>query len=95
MQNMDELGFPRGGPKATIRVAGFHTGDIVRAVVPAGLKTAGTHVGRVLVRASKRFDIRTGSQRIEGVGAAYCTALHQRDGYAYTFATETALPPQA
>ncbi len=68
---------------------------MVRAVVPPGLKTAGTHVGRVLVRANKSFDIRTAHQRVPGVGAAYCVPLHHADGYAYTQGKAAALPPHA
>ncbi len=41
---------------------GFQTGDIVKAVVPKG-KYKGTHIGRVMIRASGSFDIRTKSAR--------------------------------
>jgi 5-methylcytosine-specific restriction endonuclease McrA len=93
MQNVDENGFPTGNPKSMTRVMGFRTGDMVRAVVPPGLVTSGTHLGRVLVRATGRFDIRIASRRIKGVGAAYCAAIHHQDGYAYAIGKEAALPP--
>ncbi len=95
MQNMDKYGFPVGSPKAATRVGGFRTGDMVRAIVPAGRATSGTHVGRVLVRASKQFDIRTATDRIPNVHARYCHPLHRQDGYAYAHGKGAALPPHA
>lgn len=66
--------------------AGYQTGDLVRAVVPPPLKTAGTHHGRVLVRASGSFDIMTGpGKRVAGVNARYCQRIHRRDGYSYSW----------
>jgi hypothetical protein len=81
---MDEHGFPRTGPKAAKRVKGYQTGDLVRAVVPPPLKTAGTHVGRVKIRATGSFDIRTPHRNVAGVGYQYCQPIHQNDGYSYT-----------
>lgn len=81
--SMDRYGFPRTGPKGAKRVKGFQTGDMVRAVVPSG-KKAGTHVGRVLVRASGSFDIRTKQGRITGINVRSCRAVHRCDGYSYT-----------
>jgi 5-methylcytosine-specific restriction endonuclease McrA len=57
-------GFPRGRPKATSEVGGFRSGDLVRAEVPAPLKTAGTHVGILSVRATGSCDIKTPSRRV-------------------------------
>jgi 5-methylcytosine-specific restriction endonuclease McrA len=82
MCSMNECGFPRTGPKQAKRVKGFQTGDMVRAVVPSG-KKAGVHVGRVLVRASGSFDLRTKQGRITGINARYCRAVHRGDGYSY------------
>jgi hypothetical protein len=83
MCRMNERGFPRTGPKTVKHIRGFQTGDIVRAVVATG-KKAGVHVGRVLVRASGSFDIRTDHSRISGINARYCRAVHRCDGYSYT-----------
>ena len=77
--NVDESGFPRSYLMRQKRVRGFQTGDKVRAVVPAPLKTAGVHVGRVAVRATGRF--RVGN--IDGINAKYCQVLQRGDGYAY------------
>jgi hypothetical protein len=63
-------------------VKGFRTGDIVRAIVPKG-KKAGVHTGRVAVRASGSFNIRTGQILVQGISHRYCTLLQRNDGYAY------------
>jgi hypothetical protein len=84
MCSMDEYGFPRTGPKAAKRMKSYQTGDLVRAVVPPPLKTAGTHVGRVLARATGKFDITTKHGRVAGVNYQYCQPIHQSDGYSYT-----------
>lgn len=80
--NVDRFGFPRSQAKQGGRIAGFKTGDLVRAVVPSGKKT-GTYCGRVLVRASGSFDIQTKAGRVQGINARYCHPLHRSDGYTY------------
>jgi 5-methylcytosine-specific restriction endonuclease McrA len=79
---MDKYGFPRTRAKISSRVRGFHTGDMVRAEVPAG-KKAGSYVGRVAVRTTGSFNITTKTGTIQGVAARYCTPLHLADGYSY------------
>ncbi|HZU02353.1 MAG TPA: hypothetical protein VFA10_21980, partial [Ktedonobacteraceae bacterium] len=59
------------------------TGDWVRAVVPAKLKTAGTHVGRVQVRQSGSFSLKTQSRDLDGISAKYMHVLQRADGYTY------------
>jgi hypothetical protein len=77
-------GFPTRHRTRYKRFGGFQTGDLVRAVVPVGRATAGTHVGRVLVRASGRFDVVTPSgRRVAGIGARYVQVIARGDGYAY------------
>jgi 5-methylcytosine-specific restriction endonuclease McrA len=83
MCRMDKFGFPRTSAKRVRRAHGFRTGDLVRAVVPSG-KKAGTHVGRVAVRASGSFDIKTPRGVVQGIGWKHCRLLHRADGYAYT-----------
>jgi hypothetical protein len=80
--NVNEVGFPRSSPKAAKKVRGFQTGDLVRAEVPAGTKQ-GVYVGRVLVRASGSFDIRTKQGRVQGISHRFCTQVHRCDGYGY------------
>lgn len=82
MCRMDRYGFPCTGPKQAKCVHGFHTGDMVRAVVPTG-KKQGVHIGRVLVRASGSFDITTPHGRLSGISAKYCQPIHRQDGYNY------------
>ena len=90
MCRMNKYGFPRTGPKAARVVKGFKTGDLVRAVVPHGTK-AGSHVGRVAVRASGSFNITTSTATIQGISYRYCRLLHQSDGFTYT--TGGGIPP--
>jgi 5-methylcytosine-specific restriction endonuclease McrA len=87
---LDAYGFPRGYCTRHKLVLGFQTGDMVRAEVPSG-KKAGTHVGRLAVRASGSFNVQTLTGVVQGVHARHCTLAHRADGYNYS---ETAPPPQ-
>lgn len=80
--NVNEIGFPCSKPKGAKKVKGFQTGDMVRAVVTSGTKQ-GVYVGRVLVRASGAFDIRTKQGRVQGISYRFCTSIHRCDGYSY------------
>jgi 5-methylcytosine-specific restriction endonuclease McrA len=84
-----KFGFPCSKPKGAKRVHGFQTGDLIRAVVPEHLKTRGTHVGRVLVRASGSFDLTTNRGRIAGISHRFCKPVHRSDGYSYATAVGT------
>jgi 5-methylcytosine-specific restriction endonuclease McrA len=81
-----DKGFPRGYKLRRKLVAGFATGDRVRAFVPETLKTAGTHVGRVAVRTSRSFAITTGERKVDGIHARYCVLIQRGDGYEYALA---------
>ena len=63
---------------------GFQTGDIVKAVVNKG-KKIGIYTGRVLCRASGSFDISTSFGRVAGINHKYCSHIHKKDGYQYSF----------
>jgi len=80
--NVNKIGFPCSKAKGARKVKGYQTGDTVRAVVTTGTKQ-GIYVGRVLVRASGSFDIRTRSGRIQGISYRFCTPIHRCDGYSY------------
>ena len=80
---LDSQGFPRGYLTRSKTVHGFRTGDLVRAIVPSG-KNAGTHTGRVAVRASGSFNIQTGSGTIQGINWKRCRRAMPDDGYTYT-----------
>ncbi len=76
-------GFPIRHRTRQTRHFGFATGDLVQAVVPAGLKTTGRHMGRLLVRASGSFDLVTSTRRVAGIRYRYCRVVARRDGYTY------------
>jgi len=73
----DAHGFPVRHASRTKRFMGFQTGDLVRAVIPAG-KFAGTHVGRIAIRYRPSF-------RLNGfdVHPKYICLLQEADGYEY------------
>jgi len=78
MCGTDRFGFPVRHRTRQSSHFGFHTGDIVVAMVPKG-KCAGIHVARISTRAS-------GSFKLLGIGDVnhrYCTTVHRQDGYAY------------
>jgi 5-methylcytosine-specific restriction endonuclease McrA len=81
-------GFPRAYLPRQIRIAGFITGDRVKAVVPASLKTAGVHVGRVAVRTTGSCAVRTSSGTVDGINVRYLRLVQRGDGYEYRFASE-------
>lgn len=85
MCGTDKHGFPIRHRQRQKVHHGYQTGDLVRAVVPEPLKTAGTHVGRVQARATGSFDITTKpGARVAGVGYQYCRPIQRCDGYSYT-----------
>jgi len=83
MCRMDQYGFARTSPKTRQKkVHGFQTGDMVKAVVAKG-KKAGCYVGRVAVRSSGSFNIKTRSGTTQGISYKHCRILQHTDGYAY------------
>ncbi len=92
MCNTNDLGFPISHRKRRRRYYGYQTGDLVRAVVPERLACRGTHVGRVMVRATGRFDLTTREGRVEGVPHRFCRAVGRNDGYSYHKGMREALP---
>jgi 5-methylcytosine-specific restriction endonuclease McrA len=89
--NVDASGFPRGYLPRRKQIQGFQTGDLVEALVPEPLKTAGRHRGRVAVRTSGSFRV----GKVDGIGWKSCRILQRVDGYDYRLQKkEAALPPQ-
>ena len=82
----NKYGFPRQHRTRCKTFKGFQTGDMVRAILPRG-KFAGTHVGRLVVRQSGVFELKTGKMKISPVLHKYCQAIHRNDGYMYAFST--------
>ena len=83
MCRVDKFGFPRTSAKASKSVKGFQTGDIVKAIVPKGLKREGEYLGRVIVRSNGGFNIETNKETIQGIGYKYCSIVQRGDGYSY------------
>ena len=84
MCRVDKYGFPRTSPKASKSVNGFQTGDIVKAIVPNGSKV-GEYLGRVAVRSSGRFNIKTKNGLIKDIRYKYCHLIQRGDGYSYNY----------
>ena len=90
--HVDKHGFPRLNKinenvrkSALIKqVKGFQTGDIVRAVVTKG-KKIGSYLGKVAVRSSGSFNIKTLVKTVQGISHKYCICIHRKDGYVYGF----------
>ena len=81
---MDKFGFPRTKPKGSKLVKGFQTGDMVKAIVPKGLKK-GEYLGKVAVRSSGYFNIQTKTQVIQDIGYKYCRLIQRSDRYSYNY----------
>ena len=77
-----KYGFPRGYLIRHKHVHGFQTGDMVKAVVLKG-KKVGTHLGRVAVRASGSFNVKTRQETVQGVNWKRCQLVQRADGYSY------------
>lgn len=84
MCRVDQYGFPRTGPKGAKRVQGFQTGDVVVAMVLTG-KKQGRYEGRVAIRATGSFNIKTKAQTVQGLGYKSCRLVQRADGYFYSY----------
>ncbi|MDJ0652437.1 MAG: RNA-guided endonuclease IscB [Simkaniaceae bacterium] len=83
MCRVNKYGFPRTSAKKSKVVKGFVTGDLVKAIVTAGRKV-GTYTGRVSVRFSGSFDIKTtNGLGAQGISWKYCRLIQKVDGYLY------------
>ncbi len=90
--HVDKYGFPRRNKALQLvrksalvkQVQGFQTGDIVRAVVIKG-KKIGSYLGKVAVRSSGSFNIKTVNKTVQGINHKYCKQVHCKDGYVYGF----------
>lgn len=84
MCRMDSYGFPQTSAKASKTVRGFQSGDMVKAIVPTGLKK-GIYLGRVAIRHKGSFNIRTKSGLVKDIGYKYCHIIQRGDGYLYSY----------
>jgi hypothetical protein len=85
MCSMNDAGFPRTKPKVKHFSHEFHTGDIVRAIVPTHLKNAGVHLGRMSAKARGVFAVSTKRGKVTDIGKKYCQILQRADGYGYSY----------
>ncbi|MFL1431195.1 MULTISPECIES: RNA-guided endonuclease IscB [unclassified Nocardiopsis] len=83
----DRYGFPRLLLPRRKRFFGFTTGDLVRAVIPRGANV-GTHVGRVAVRTTGRFSLRSEHAFVGSVSHHRVRLLQRADGYSYSWEPE-------
>lgn len=93
---LNKYGFPKSKLMREKSIHGFQTGDMVRAVVPSG-KKQGTHVGRVAIRATGRFNIQTPAGPVQGISHRYCRIVQRSDGYNYSLNSnnkEARIPPR-
>lgn len=86
MSTPNKYGFPIKHRTRRKVFFGFETGEMVRAILPTG-KFAGTHVGRLTVRESGVFEMRTSIGKVSPVRHKYCKSIHHNDGYMYAFST--------
>ena len=84
MCRMDKYGFPGTKPKGSKLVEGFQTGDMVKAVVPKGLNK-GEHLGRVIIKSSGYFEIKSKNSSVQGINHKYCRLIQKGDGYLYNY----------
>jgi hypothetical protein len=79
---LTKRGFPRGYLMRSKSVHGFQTGDQAKAVVPKG-KKQGTYLGRVSVRETGSFNLKTSTATVEGISHKHCCLIQLGDGYGY------------
>ncbi|NEP50822.1 MAG: HNH endonuclease [Moorea sp. SIO3C2] len=84
MCRTDKFGFPSRYVTRLKFVKGFQTGDIVKAIVTKG-KKIGTYTGRVATRQTGSFNISTKNGLVQGISHKYCSTVHRKDGYSYSF----------
>lgn len=77
----DKYGFPRLIRTRTKVHYGYQTGDLVRAIIPAG-KHTGNHTGRIAVRTHGTFALTTKNGRID-VHHRHLTLIQRANGYGY------------
>lgn len=82
MCRMDRFGFQRTSTKSEKQVKGFKTGDFVKVVITNG-KKKGYYTGRIAIRSSGNFNLKTKKETLQGINYRYCKLLHHSDGYHY------------
>ena len=89
---VNRYGFPRTGAKSEKRSKGFQTGDLVKAKVTQG-KKKGNYRGRLAVRKTGNFNIKTKTSTVQGISYKYCKLIQRDDGYCYNEGSEVSMLP--
>jgi hypothetical protein len=84
MCRVNKYGFPRTTSKSQKQIYGFKTGDIVHSAVTQG-KKIGNYFGRLAVRSSGNFNVKTNTGMVQGINYKYCRVFHRADGYNYNY----------
>ncbi len=87
---VNRYGFPRTRAKSEKRSKGFQTGDLIIAKVSLG-KKKGRYRGRVAVRKTGNFNIKTKTATIQGISHKYCKLIQRDDGYCYNEGSEVSM----
>ncbi len=82
--NTDAYGFSKAYLPRIKKHYGFQTGDIVKAIITKG-KKIGTYLGRVTVKTTGYFDIKSKDNSVCGVSHRFFKLLQRNDGYQYQF----------
>ncbi len=80
----NSFGFPIGYLMKTKSIKGFQTGDTVKALITKG-KKIGEYFGRLTIKATGYFTIKTRSTTVNSLSFKYFTLIQRADGYSYTF----------
>jgi 5-methylcytosine-specific restriction endonuclease McrA len=78
----NKYGFPFRHKARQASFFGFQTGDRATAIVTSG-KKVGTYIGRVICRATGKFDISTSQGLVQGLHNRFFKKLQRKDGYFY------------
>lgn len=87
----DKFGFPCCYSMRKKSVFGFQTSDMILANVPKG-KYIGIHFGRITVRSTGYFDIKTLHHLIKGISYKHCKLISRADGYSYSTESKSINP---
>ena len=79
----DKYGFPNKWRTRQKVFFGLQNGDMARADVSTG-KNAGTHTGRVSVRAKGSFALATKDGKKDGINHRFFRVIQKQDGYSYS-----------
>lgn len=80
-----EGSLPPGRPSRPVRSDLGLNPEACHSIWVTSGKKVGNYVGRVAVRASGSFNIRTSGELVQGISHKYCHLVQRADGYGYFF----------